>query len=82
MTTRFIGIKEFRQNMSKLSKEAKKKKICFIVMHHSVPMMKVTPVTEREAALEQLARDVAEARAQHARGEGYTTEEVEALLGL
>ena len=79
MTTRFIGIKAFRQNMSKLTKEARKKNICFIVMHHSVPVMKVTPVNEREAGLEQLARDIAEARAQQRR---YTTEEVEKLLGL
>ena len=44
--------------------------------------MKITPVSDREAALEQLAQDIAEARAQHRRGKGYTTEEVEELLGL
>ena len=79
MTTKFIGIKEFRQNMSKLSKG---KNVCYIIMNHSVPVMKVTPVSKREAALEQLARDIAEARAQHARGEGYTAEEMEKMLGL
>ena len=51
-------------------------------MNHSVPLWKVTPVSEREAGLEQLARDIAEARAQHARGEGYTSEELRKSLGL
>lgn len=80
--TRFIGIKEFRKNLSKLSKEARKKKTCFIVMSHSVPMMKVTPLTAEEASLEQLTKDIAEARAQYKRGEYYTTEELRKSLGL
>jgi flagellar motility protein MotE (MotC chaperone) len=82
MTTKFIGIKEFRRNMAKLSKEARQKNVCFIVMNHSVPVMKVTPVNDREAALEQLAQDIAEARAQYKRGEWHTTDELEKLLGL
>jgi hypothetical protein len=82
MVTQFIGIKEFRQNLSRLAKESRRKKTSFIVMHHAVPVLRVTPVSEREAALERLAQDVALAREQWKRGEYYTTAEVEKMLGL
>ena len=82
MTTKLIGIKQFRQNMTKLWKQGQKQNVRFIVMHHSVPVMKVEPMTEKELLLEKLAADIAEAREQVKRGETYTTEEVRRMLGL
>lgn len=82
MTTKLIGIKEFRRNLTKFSKEAQTKKVCFIVMRHSEPVMKVLPMTRKELELEKLRADIAEARAQARRGEGYSSAEIRSMLGI
>jgi len=76
MITQVIGIKQFRENITSLWKKAKKKKIRYIVMHHSTPIMEVNPVFEKELILDKLAEDITEAREQVKRGEIYTQEEV------
>jgi hypothetical protein len=55
MTTRTIGIKEFRQNISKLSEE---KNVSFIVMNHSKPVFMVEPIDEDQLILEQYADQI------------------------
>ena len=55
MTTRTIGIKEFRQNISKLSEE---KNVRFIVMNHSRPVFKVEPIDEDQLILEKYADQI------------------------
>lgn len=55
MTTRTIGIKEFRQNISKLSEE---KNVRFIVMNHSRPIFKVEPIDEDQLILEKYADQI------------------------
>jgi len=82
MTTRFIGIREYRRNLSKLIEEARKKNIHFVVMRHSKIVAHVTPPTEKEMILEELVRDVAEAREQARRGEVYTEEEIAKKYGI
>lgn len=82
MTTKLIGIKKFRQNLTKISKEARTKNMHFIVMRHSVPQFRVMPMTRKELEYEQLKADIAEARAQVRRGEGYSSDEVRAMLGI
>ncbi|OGJ57002.1 hypothetical protein A3H22_03650 [Candidatus Peribacteria bacterium RIFCSPLOWO2_12_FULL_55_15] len=82
MTTRLIGIKQFRRDLTKLSKEARTKNVHFIVMRHSVPQFRVSPMTRKELEYEQLKADIAEARAQVRRGEGYSSDEVRAMLGI
>ena len=82
MTIKLVGIKEFRRNLTKYSKEARSKNVYFIVMRHSQPIMKVMPVTQKELELEKLRADIAEARAQARRGEGYSSAEIRSLLGI
>lgn len=82
MTTRLIGIKEFRRNLTKLSREAQTKNVYFIVMRHSVPVMKVMPMTQKDLELDKLRADIAEARAQAKRGEGYSSAEIRTMLGI
>ena len=82
MTTKIIGIKKFRENITSLWKEAKKKKIKYIVMYHSKPILEVNPIDEDELILEKFAEEIKEAREQVKRGEVYTQEEMEKLLGL
>ena len=82
MTTQVIGIKNFRENITKLWKEARKKKIRYIVMHHSRPILEVKPITEKELKIAKLKEEVAEARERFKKGEYYTLEEVMEGLGL
>jgi len=82
MTTRTIGIKAFRENMTKLHKKGKKEKICFIVMNHQEPVWRVEPIDEDQLILEkygdQLERGLRDARA----GKTFTSEEVRKHLQL
>ncbi len=80
MTTQTIGIKEFRQNMTKLYRKAQKQNICFIVMNHQEPVMRVEPIDEDQLILEKYADEIDEALEQVKRGETYSAEEVRAFL--
>lgn len=82
MTTKVIGIKEFRQNITSLWKEARKKNIRYVVMYHSKPIFEVNPFQEEELILENLRRDVKEARAQARRGEVYSHEDMMKEFGI
>lgn len=82
MTTKLIGIKQFRRDMTKVTKEARAKNVHFIVMRHSVPQFRVSPMSRKEIEFEQLKADIAEARAQARRGEGYSSDEVRKMLGI
>ncbi len=82
MTTKIIGIKNFRENITSLWKEAKKKNIRYIVMYHSKPVLEVSPLDDEEVILEKLAADIEEARSQVKRGEVYTEAEVYKRLGI
>ncbi|MBI2426714.1 MAG: hypothetical protein HYV34_02610 [Candidatus Kerfeldbacteria bacterium] len=63
-TTRIIGLKEFRSNITSLWKEARKKKISYIVLNHSQPVLRVEPIFNDQASLDQLLADISEARKQ------------------
>jgi len=82
MTTKIIGVKKFRENITKIWKDAKKNKIRYIVMYHSEPILEVNPIDEDELVFEQFAADIAEAREQVKKGEVYTQEEVMKEFGL
>lgn len=82
MTTKIIGIKEFRQNITSIWKEAKKSNIRYIVMYHSEPVFEVNPIQGKELVLEGLAKDIAEAREQVEKGEVYSQEEIMKEFGL
>lgn len=87
MTTKFIGIKEFRQNISKLSKKTKGTKVCFIVMNHSVPLWKVEPVEDEDDLIDALLlkkydKEIRKGLDQVKRGKTYTSAEVQERLHL
>ena len=46
--TRFIGIRELRQNLSKLLEEVQKKNIYFVVMRHGKPVSHISPPESKE----------------------------------
>ncbi len=82
MNTKIIGLKEFRQNLSAYTKQVQSKKMRLIVLNKNIPLIEVKPVEEKEFILENLREEVAEARAEVKRGEVYTLDEIEKMLGL
>ena len=82
MTTKIIGIKEFRKNITSLWKEARKKNIRYIVMYHSKPVMDARPIKEDQLILEQFTKELKEAEKQADKGEVYSQEEVKKILGI
>ena len=82
MTTRFIGVKEFRQNMAKIAKQARKKNERLVILRKNEPIFELRPLSKKDATLERLTRDIDEARADVKAGRVYTTEQVRDMLGL
>ena len=82
MTTKFIGVREFRQNISSLYKNAAKKNIRYIVLNKNRPVFEVKPIGKKEAVLESLMASVAAAEADIKAGRVYSWEQVKKELGL
>lgn len=82
MTTKFVGMKDFRQNMSEYVKEANRKKVKFIVLKKNVPVLEITPIDEKEYAYVKLNEELKESERQVAEGKFYTQEEVMKEFGL
>lgn len=82
MTTKFIGVREFRQNISELYKEARKKNIKYIVLNKNKPVFEVRSISEKESSLEQLLAITREARQDKKSGRIYSLESLEKELGI
>ena len=52
MITRFVGIKQFRQNMAKISDQARKKKERLIVLRKNKPIFELRPIQAKDALFE------------------------------
>ena len=77
MTTKFIGVKEFRQNIASLAKTAKKKNQRLVIMNRSVPILDVRPVADNDFDL-SIERGLADMKA----GRVLTVEQVKKRLGI
>ncbi len=82
MTTQFIGLKDFRQNMASYTKLAKKKNIRFIILRKNVPVLEIKALDEKDFTLEMLTEEIREAREQVTKGETYSQEEIMKEFGL
>lgn len=82
MTTKTIGIKEYRQNITTLWKEAREKNIRYIVMYHAKPVFEVNPLQDKDGLIELLKKDIKEARKQAKNGETISHEALMAEFGL
>ncbi|MFA5820652.1 MAG: hypothetical protein WC873_00865 [Candidatus Gracilibacteria bacterium] len=82
MTTKMIGIKEFRKNFTAIWKHAHLKDIRYIVMNHSVPVLEVLPLKKKKETREEFIASIKEAREQFKRGEYYTQEEMMKEFGI
>lgn len=82
MTTKIIGIKEYRQNITTLWKEAREKNIRYIVMYHAKPVFEVSPLQDEDELIEVLKRDIKESRGQAKKGETISHEALMTEFGL
>lgn len=82
MTTRFVGLKEFRQNMAKISEEAHVKKQRLIILRKNKAIFELRPLSHKASVMESLLADLAEADADIKAGRVYTQEQVEKMFGL
>jgi hypothetical protein len=82
MTTKFIGLKDFRQNLASYTKEAKLKSVRLIILKKNVPILEVKSLDEKEFTLEKLVDGIAMAREDVKKGRVYTEEQVYKMFGL
>ena len=81
MTTRFVGIKEFRQNMAKLSNKMLRNNERLIVLRKNKPLIELRPIQKQEKLFE-FYKEIEDARASARAGNVYTQDEVRKMLGL
>ncbi len=79
MTTKFIGIREFRQNLSHYVQRAQKTGERFIVMKRNKPLFELKPFSPDEDVNTLFAK-IMQAKQEVERGEVYSHEEVLSLL--
>ncbi len=82
MTIKFVGMKDFRQNMSQYTAQANSKKIKFIVLKKNVPVLEINPIDEKDYAYSKLSKELEESEKQIKEGKNYTQEEVMMEFGL
>ena len=82
MTTKFIGVKEFRQNMAKISEMARKKNQRLIVLRKNEPIFELGPLSKKDATLERLTLDIQEGLEDVKAGRVYSHEEIKDFFGL
>lgn len=82
MTTKTIGVREFRQNMTSYYKKALKNDWRYVVVSRNTPIYEVRPISPKVNSLEKLYKDIAEARADYKAGRVYTLEQTRKHFGL
>jgi hypothetical protein len=82
MTTTFIGLKELRKQLSRVTHETGKQRRRYIVMRKNQPVFELRPLSKKDAALESLYASVARAEADVKAGRVYTLKQVREKLGL
>ncbi|MBD3330334.1 hypothetical protein GF354_02265 [Candidatus Peregrinibacteria bacterium] len=82
MTTKFVGMKDFRQNMSKYTQQANKKQVRYIILKKNKPVLEINPIDEKDFAYIKLSKELQESEKQIKEGRFYTQEEVMQEFGL
>ena len=82
MITRFVGTKQLRQDMAKITKEAQKKNERIIVMRKNQPIFELRPLSVDDSFIESFRKDIDTARKQAKKGEVYSQDEILRELGL
>jgi len=75
MTTKIIGIKEFRANISRYAQEAQKGEARYIIMNRNNPLFELKPFDE-DADFEDIFTEIKKAEEDITKGRIYTQEEI------
>ncbi len=81
MTTRFIGIKEFRANISKFATSPQRRTQRLILMRNQKPIFEIKPLTARDANIESLLLRLKKSEEDIKAGRYYTQAEVMKMVG-
>lgn len=81
MNTKFLGIKDFRQNIAKYAERARKGDTRFIVMNRNKPLFEVKPFAE-DVYLDSFVASIVQAEADVKKGNFHTQDEVMKELGI
>jgi len=79
MNTKFVGVKDFRQNMAAYAKKAQKGDTRFIVVSRNNPLFEISPFDE-DVTLESFIHEIYEARSEVSAGKFHTHADVVAEL--
>jgi len=85
MTTKLVGLREFRGNIIKITKAAKRKNQMIVVTSRNLPMFSVSPLLawdDEGIYKEEFVRDTLMALQQAKKGRMYTSAELRKELGL
>lgn len=82
MTTLFVGIKEFRANMSKIMAAAIKNKQKIVVRSKDEPLFELRPLSKKEVISAKFALAIKKGEEDFKNGRWHTLEEVEKRYGL
>jgi len=75
MNTKFIGIKEFRQNISNYVKKARKKDVRYVVMNRNTPLFEIAPFA-KDIYLDDFVESIMQAKKDVAQGRVVSQEEI------
>lgn len=81
MNTKFIGIKDFRQNIADYATRARKGDTRFVIMNRNKPLFELKPFAE-DVYLDSFVEEILQAEAEVAKGSFVTHEELVKELGL
>ncbi len=82
MTTQYITLSDYRNNISRYTREAREKRISYVVLVHSKPAFEVRPVEDDQRGLvypEWAHAKWLEARAELERGESVSLDEIRSI---
>ena len=82
MTTKFIGVKEFRQNIAKIVKNSKKYDQRLVILNRNTPILEVRPLSSKNFTLESLTLDIQQGLDDAKAGRVYSQAQIERKLGL
>lgn len=75
MTTKTIGIKEFRANISEFARKAQEGNVKYVVMNRTKPLFEIKAFS-KEKGLEEVFAEIMEGKKDIEKGKLYTEEEI------
>ena len=82
MTTKFVGTKELRQDMARITKDAQKNNERIIVLRKNKPVFELRPLSNEDSLFESFRKDIEEARLEKKNRKVKSQAQVEKMLGL